>query len=253
MDISQNMIPVQSAMQFFQQSQSIRQVVQRLQPEERIVFVGDSITYFGGKSGGYVDRFEKALRQELRHQNPKHNITIQHYGLGGAQVPDLWVGKTEWTETAPYEDILIADRPTILVIYIGVNDAWHEVKTPLDVYRSGIAKLIQQGQDMGATVILATPAVIGEKADDSNPNDALLDEFSQISQTVGASKQVIVCNLRQGFKDYLQQHNLNHKTQGILTSDGVHMNAKGNKLITELLTQSIAQALAQRHEAAIKF
>jgi lysophospholipase L1-like esterase len=248
MDISHNIILSQNPMQFFQQNQRIKQVAQQLQTEERIVFVGDSITYFGGKSGGYVDRFEKTLRQELRHKKTKHNITITHYGLSGAQVPDLWVGKTQWSESAPYKNILITDRPTILIIYIGVNDAWHEVKTPLDVYRSGIAKLIQQGQDSGATVVLATPAVIGEQPDGSNPHDALLDELSQISQTVGASKQVIVCNLRQGFKDYLKQHNLNHKTQGILTSDGVHMNAKGNTLITELLTQSIAQALEQRSQ-----
>jgi lysophospholipase L1-like esterase len=227
-------------------SHHMPQLVRCLNPTERIVFVGDSITYFGGKSGGYIDRFNQALRQQLKRQRLNHNITVQSYGLSGAQVPDLWVGKTQWSESVPYEDILITDRPTILVIYIGVNDAWHEVKTPLDVYRSGIAKLIQQGQDMGATVVLATPAVIGEKADGTNPDDALLDELSQISQTVGASKQAIVCNLRQGFQQYLQQHNPHQKTQGILTSDGVHMNAKGNTLIADLITQSITQALERR-------
>jgi isoamyl acetate esterase len=195
-----------------------------------IVFVGDSITQQGGDSGGYVDLIKRS--------HPDR--TIAYYGLSGGRAADLWTGKCAWSRTIPYAEIL-RTTPKILVLYIGVNDIWHEPPTPSEVFRSGLAELVSQAKKSGAIVILATPAVIGENLKDS-PQNAMLDEFSQIAKAVAAAQQVLFCNLRQAFTDYLKIHNLTAADQGILTRDQVHMNVAGNQLIADCLNRSIAQA-----------
>jgi lysophospholipase L1-like esterase len=195
-----------------------------------IVFVGDSITQQGGDSGGYVDLIQRS--------HPDR--TIAYYGLSGGRAADLWTGKCDWSRTKPYADIL-KTAPRVLVLYIGVNDIWHEPPTPPEVFRSQLSELISQAKTTGAIVILATPAVIGEHITDS-PQNAMLDKFSQIAQAVAAAQQVIFCNLRQAFTDYLKIHNSAAADQGILTRDRVHMNAAGNQLIADCINRSIAQA-----------
>jgi lysophospholipase L1-like esterase len=203
-----------------------------------IVFVGDSITKQGGDSGGYVDLIKQAHPDDLR--SVGDHRTIAYYGLSGGRAADLWAGKCDWSRTIPYADIL-KTAPKMLVLYIGVNDIWHEPPTSPEVFRSTLSELVSQAKSTGAIVILATPTVIGENITD-NPQNAMLDEFSQIAQAVAVAQQVIFCNLRQAFVDYLKIHNCTAADQGILTRDRVHMNAAGNQLIADCFNRSIAQA-----------
>ncbi len=201
----------------------------RHQSRPDIVFVGDSITHQGGNPGGYVDLIKRSYPDR----------TIADYGLSGGRAADLWTGKCNWSQTISYTKIL-KTTPKILVLYIGVNDVWHEPPTLPEVFRSNLAELVNQAKAAGAIVILATPAVIGEnyKANSKNP---MLDEFSQIAEAVAATQSVIFCNLRQAFVDYLATHNLADAEQGILTTDGVHLNAAGNQLVADCISRSLAQ------------
>jgi isoamyl acetate esterase len=196
---------------------------------QHIAFVGDSITDQGGQPGGYIDRLKQTLSDRP--------ITISHYGLSGGRAADLWTGKSNWSKTTPYADIL-KTMPTILVLYIGVNDIWHEPPTIAADFRSTLTELVSQAKQTGAIVILATPAVIGENLED-NPKNALLDRFSQIAQAVAADQQITLCNLRQAFVVELQRGNSNNRDRGIFTTDGVHMNDQGNQLIADCMARSL--------------
>jgi isoamyl acetate esterase len=211
-----------------------------LRSGDRLVFVGDSITYFGGKPGGYVDLMRRTLaeRSDLA-------LQVDHYGLSGARAADLWVGKTHWSESTPYDEIL-KSKPTILVIYIGVNDIWHEPPTPAEVFQTNLTRLIQQGQETGAIVVVVTPAVIGEDITNHNLKNISLDQFSEIVKQVAIKQNVGICDLRQAFISYLQVHNLANRDRGFLTSDGVHMNAQGNRLIAECVGRSLRSVLMEK-------
>jgi isoamyl acetate esterase len=211
---------------------SFMSIFSRFHPKSRpdIVFVGDSITQQGGDSGGYVDLIKRS--------HPDR--TIAYYGLSGGRAADLWTGKCNWSQTQPYADIL-KTAPKVLVLYIGVNDIWHEPPTSPEMFRSTLNELVSQAKTSGAIVILATPTVIGEHITD-NAQNAMLDEFSQIAQAIATTQQVIFCNLRKAFIDYLKIHNPTATDQGILTTDRVHMNATGNQLIADCINQSITQA-----------
>ena len=61
-------------------------------------------------------------------------------------------------------------------------------------------------------------------------------------------------DLRKAFVDYLKTHNATkdakgqYPRQGILTYDGVHLSARGNELVADLIAQGICEALGRQTE-----
>lgn len=198
-----------------------------LQQGERIVFFGDSITELGIKPNGYVTLVSHAI--EARH--PDVAFEVIGAGVSGNKVPDL--------QKRLAHDV-IGRKPAIVVIYIGINDVWHMTLKNLKGtskadFESGLREIIARIQYSGAKVILCTPSVIGEKHDGTNPQDEMLEEYAAISRSVALALGVKLCDLRKAFHGYLVLNNKENKTEGILTTDGVHLNDQGNKLVAQEL------------------
>ena len=203
-----------------------------LKDGDRIVFFGDSITQAGG--------YHKLIAKALKEKRPQLDVQIINAGISGHKVPNL---------QARIEKDVLAKDPTIVFIYIGINDVWHSQRgqgTPKDKFEAGLHDIIQQLKKAGATVVLATPTTIGEKPDGSNPLDPMLEEYAAISRKVAQKEGVTLCDLRIAFIDYLKKHNQENKEKGILTNDGVHMLPAGDALIADQASQSILQAIAER-------
>ena len=133
---------------------------------------------------------------------------------------------------------MLDKHPTIVVIYIGINDVWHWVTpnlrgTTKDTFEIGLKSMIASLQNAGARVILCTPSVIGEKNDGTNPQDAMLDEYSDISRGVAQETGSVLCDLHKAFNQYLKSNNPNNEEKGILTFDRVHLNDNGNRFVAE--------------------
>lgn len=198
-----------------------------LRQGDRIVFFGDSITEQGVKPGGYVS----LIREELAARNPDLGIEVIGAGISGNKVPDL--------QNRLVRDVL-EKKPTGVVIYIGINDVWHwnlkDLKgTTKANFESGLREIIARIQYYGSAVILCTPTVIGEKRDSLNAQDPMLKEYSDISRKIAKDRNVQLCDLHKAFQDYLAVHNTENKEKGILTTDGVHLNDEGNKLVAKEL------------------
>jgi lysophospholipase L1-like esterase len=204
-----------------------------LKKGDRIVFLGDSITQGGGGANGYITLIKKAL--EEKHKDL--GIETINAGISGNKVPDL--------QRRVDKDV-VAKKPTIVFIYIGINDVWHGEKnpangTPKDKFEAGLKEVIGKITDAGAKVIVCTPTVIGEKKDGGNKLDKQLDEYADISRKVAKELKLPMCDLRQAFVDYLKKNNPDDKDSGILTGDRVHLNAAGNKLVAETMLKMLAQ------------
>jgi lysophospholipase L1-like esterase len=194
-----------------------------LRTNERIIFFGDSITLLGVKPGGYITIIKDSLAKKYP------SIEIIGAGIGGNKVPDL---------QARIDKDVLAKKPTIVFVYIGINDVWHfitpgQTGTQKDVYESGLEDIISKIQKTGARVILCTPSVVGEKKDGVNQLDAQLDEYSGISRRVAKKMQIELCDLRNAFAIYLQAHNPDNVEKGILTEDMCHLNGEGNRLVAQ--------------------
>jgi len=203
---------------------------------DRIVFLGDSITQGGGGPKGYITLVKNTLDQECKDLG----IEVVNAGISGHKVPNL---------QARLDKDVLSKKPTIVFIYIGINDVWHWRKdaksgqmaggTTKEKFEEGLKDLIARIKAAGGRVILCTPSVIGEKTDGSNERDKMLDEYSDISRKVAADTGTQLNDLRKAFLAYLKEHNKENQPKGILTSDTVHLNAAGNKFVAAQMLQAL--------------
>jgi lysophospholipase L1-like esterase len=202
--------------------------------DDRIVFLGDSITQGGGGPKGYVTLVKNAL--VAKHADL--NLDFVNAGISGHKVPNL---------QARLDKDVIARKPTIVFIYIGINDVWHFSHktpngTPKDKYEEGMKDLVARINAAGARVIVCTPTVIGEKKVGENPQDAMLDEYADLSRKVATDTKSQLCDLRKAFLDHLKANNPDNKDKGILTGDRVHLNAAGNKMVADEMLKALGES-----------
>jgi len=202
-----------------------------LRSSDRIIFFGDSITELGVKPGGYITLLRDTLQQKLP------GIELTGAGISGNKVPDL---------QKRLDRDVISRRPTIVFIYIGINDVWHWVLknlsgTTKEAYADGLRSIITTIQASGGRVILCTPTVIGEKQNGANPQDAMLDEYAGLSRRVAEETGAALCDLRTSFVEYLRHHNPADREKGILTYDGVHLSDEGNRLVARTMLTALGK------------
>lgn len=202
-----------------------------LKQGDRIVFLGDSITHGGVGPKGYVTLVKNALAE--KHKDLE--IEVIGAGISGNKVPDL--------QRRVDKDV-IAKKPTVVVIYIGINDVWHGEKDPArgtskEAFAAGLKEVIGKCQAAGARVVLCTPSVIGEKKDGANSLDAKLDEYSEVSRGLAKELKLTLCDLRKEFLDHLKAKNSENAERGLLTSDRVHLNEAGNKFVAEAMLKAL--------------
>ena len=203
-----------------------------VKPTDRIVFLGDSITQGGAGPKGYVT----LVRQKLGDGDAK-GAEVIGAGISGNKVPDL--------EKRLERDVL-SKKPTVVVIYIGINDVWHGERDPAkgtmpDRFEQGLGGIVEKIQAAGARVILATPSVIGEKKGGANKLDAKLDQYSEITRKLAKDKKTGLCDLRKAFADHLAKANGSDKEAGILTTDRVHLNEAGNAFVAGEMLKALGK------------
>lgn len=193
------------------------------QKKTRIIFFGDSITQAGVNAGGYIVRMKDSLE--------KRGLTSQYEligaGIGGNKVYDLYLRM---------EDDVLAKSPDVVLIYIGVNDVWHKSSgtgTDAPKFERFYDAIIQKLKARNIQVVLATPAVIGERTDFSNAQDGDLNLYSRIIRDIAKKHNCKLVDLRKAFLEYNLKNNPENKESGILTTDRVHLNDKGNQLVAD--------------------
>ena len=83
-----------------------------LKKGERIVFLGESLTAAGAGPDGYIT----VLQREIDSRRPDLDTHLIGAGIGGHKVPDI---------RARLDRDVLSLAPTVVFIFIGVNDVWH--------------------------------------------------------------------------------------------------------------------------------
>jgi lysophospholipase L1-like esterase len=205
-----------------------------LKKGDRIVFLGDSITAAGAGPNGYITLIKSTLDANAK------DLGVETIGAGisGNKVPDL---------QRRLERDVLGKNPTIVFIYIGINDVWHWKKqgngmtggTPKDKFEAGLKEIIGKIKTAGAKTVLCTPTVIGEKGDGSNERDSMLEEYAAISRNVAKECGVPLLDLRQIFIEYEKANNKGNQASGVLTTDSVHLNGEGNKVVAAAMLKML--------------
>ena len=222
-------------------------VLSQLNDGETVVFLGDSITEQGAGPNGYVT----LVRQAIEAKRPKSGIRVIGAGISGHKVPDL--------EKRLDRDVL-SHKPDFVVIYIGINDVWHSTRgqgTQIGRFATGLESLLRRCTDAGAHVILATPSVIGERHDGSNDLDVMLEEYSVVSRKIAGNSGAVLLDLRKSFLNHLRHYNVANQDRGILTGDGVHLSAAGNRFVAVRMLEALGELPVRqrllRHHVYFKF
>lgn len=219
----------------------------------RISFFGDSITW----QNVYIGEINKALKSGAGTSD--FAIRLINRGINGGGVRSIRDGskkaayvdarKRDGKQSA-FADVIGADQTDVAVVFIGINDVWWRKTSPGD-FEKALRDIAAAAQTNQTELVLATLTVYQEKPDGSNPMDRKCDQFAEITRKVARSTNATLVDLRNVYVAYLRNHNaelrvdgsLNYLATGVLTYDGVHPNADGNRLLADHISQGIFDAL----------
>ena len=130
-----------------------------LQPNDHVLFYGDSITDAGrnsGVNGGLGAGYAALCAAALRARFPEWNLTVNNRGISGNRVYDL---------EARLEHDVLALQPDLVSILIGINDTWRRydrnVLSPVDEFQSCYRRiLISLVETLGARVVICEPFLL---------------------------------------------------------------------------------------------
>ncbi len=198
--------------------------------KKKVLFFGDSITQMGVQKGGYID----VMKQDLIAKGLADNYEILGAGIGGNKIYDLYLRMDK--------DVL-EQKPDVVFIWVGVNDVWHKASmgtgTDYDKFGKFYDAVVKKLQVNGIKVILVTPAAIGERNDYSNEQDGDLNLYSSWIRKYAADNTLGLVDLRKAFHDYSVANNPKNEDRGVLTTDRVHLNEKGNAFVAAEMWKAI--------------
>jgi len=181
-----------------------------------IAFLGDSITEAGAnRPGGYV------------------NLVVNGLEANGVKVTPFFAGVSGHKSNQMLERLerdVISKKPDWMTLSCGVNDVWHGPNgVPLDQYQKNITAIIDQAQTAGIKVMILTATVIHEDA--KNPENQSLAPYNDFLRKLAVEKKCLLADLNTDMWNVIKASKA--PTGRLLTSDGVHMNIEGNRLMAE--------------------
>ena len=181
---------------------------------EKIAFLGDSITQAGARPNGYV---RLAIRG------------LESAGVKASAIPAGISGHKSNQMLARLERDVLSKNPNWMTLSCGVNDVWHGKRgVNLADYKTNITKIVDRCQEAGVKVVLLTSTMIGEDKD--NANNKKLSTYNDFLQELAKEKKCLLADLNAGMQSIIEASS-DKKNGKLLTSDGVHMNPDGNKMM----------------------
>jgi lysophospholipase L1-like esterase len=221
---------------------------------EKIAFLGDSITQGGwGNAAGYVRLVIAGLDAN---------------GVKAEPVPAGISGHKSNQMLARLEKDVLSKKPQWMTISCGVNDVWHGANgVPLDeahaasggfltkpgeaskgTYTKNITDMVEAAKSAGVQPVILTATVI--KEDLNSPENQKLAPYNAFLKKLAAEKKLRMADLNGMFHEKIKAAGAPGKNN--FTSDGVHMNVEGNKLMARGVLQALGlnEAELQKAEAA---
>jgi lysophospholipase L1-like esterase len=199
----------------------------------KILFIGDSITDCGRDASGEVcpwlpsfglgQGYVSMIYGWLGAAYPEAGLRILNKGVSGNTVSDL---------AERWEEDVLAHRPDVLCVMIGINDVWRQFDCPLrpevsvgpEEYRRTLENLVSTSKDQGAAIYLASPFFI-----ETNRADAMrgrMDEYGAIVKEMATRFEVPFLDVQEAIDSVLA-----HVHSSSVAWDRIHPSPVGHMAI----------------------
>jgi lysophospholipase L1-like esterase len=181
---------------------------------DKIAFLGDSITQGGAKPGGYVTLVIEGLKAN---------------GVKAEMIPAGISGHKSNQMLARLEKDVLAKKPDWMTLSCGVNDVWHGARgVPLEDYKKNITQIVDQCQAAKVKVMILTATMI--KEDPATPENQKLAAYNDFLRALAKEKSCLLADLNADMQAAVAKKGP-AKKGNVLTGDGVHMNPAGNRMM----------------------
>ena len=197
-----------------------------IQPQHKLVFIGDSITDAGRTAGyaPYGHGYVYLVHLWLDAAHPELDLTIVNKGISGHTSRDL-IGR--------WERDVIAEQPDWLSVKIGANDVWRALQSRWDEavslaeFERNYRRMLDRTRSgTQANLILAEPFLV-----ESNPDDPFrraMDEYRQVVRQLAQEYSALLVKTQDAF-----DHGLKHQPAYYWAEDRVHPTEVGHALIAQ--------------------
>lgn len=199
---------------------------------QKIGFMGDSITQAGAEPQGYV------------------TLVIRGLEANGIQVSSIPAGISGHKSNQMLERLdrdILSKKPDWMTLSCGVNDVWHGANgIPLEPYKKNITEIVEKCQAAGVKVMILTSTMIGEDA--PNSNNQKLAAYNAFLRDLAKKKKCRLADLNADMQAAIAKAGPDHKGN-LLTSDGVHMNPEGNRMMATGVLKAFGLSAKQLKKA----
>ena len=192
-----------------------------VQSGETIVFLGDSITYYGNSRPlGYIHLVMKGL---------------EAVGVKATAIPAGAGGHKSNQMLARLNRDVLSRKPQWMALSCGVNDVYHahlkgRQGVPLADYRRNMTEILDRCAAAGVKVILLTPTMITE--DPANIQNVELEAYCAWLRETASERNLPIADLNAEMRRRVSElRKRDHNDRNKLTWDGIHMNADGDEMM----------------------
>lgn len=187
---------------------------------DRLLFIGDSITDSGRDRADVKSLGNGYVREIAAHVTAP---TVLNKGLNGNRIYDL---EARWTT-----DVL-AHRPTVVTVKIGINDTWRRfdraLPSPIDRFHAAYTRILAQTRThLPADLFVITPFLLPVKPEQHEWLDDLAPRV-EVARTVAAEFGAKVVRA-----DLLMPCAASEHGAATLAPDGVHPSRLGHRVLAE--------------------
>ncbi|RPK66172.1 SGNH/GDSL hydrolase family protein [Streptomyces sp. ADI95-17] len=203
---------------------------------DTLLFIGDSITDAGrdrtdsaSLGSGYVNEIARTLHERT---NGGPGPAVINRGVNGNRVYDL---EARWTTD------VIAHRPTVVTVKIGINDTWRRydsgLASPVDEFEACLDGLLADtARELSARLVVITPFLLPVTAEQEGWFEDLTPRTDAVLRAAKANGARLVradLAMRQARERYEAAE---------LARDGVHPSPVGHRIIADAWLAAVGSA-----------
>lgn len=207
----------------------------RFTQDDRLLFIGDSITETGrdfsdGTSLG--DGYVRMIAETLGSRAGREAPAVLNRGVSGNRVQDL---EARWTRDA------VGVRPSVLTVKIGINDTWRfcesGVDSPLDEFEACLDRLLTAAaEELSPRLFVITPFLLPADEGQTGWYEDLSPRIEAVLRVADTHGAVPVR------ADVLLPRAAEEHGAPALAPDGVHPSPLGHRVIADAWLEAAGNA-----------